>query len=67
MSKWAPILVLLFSISRARLHTKEYIGTSFEKTQKYINPNRLYFIMLQKDIIWEEGLTKQDLRELIGN
>ena len=32
-----------------------------------INPNRLYFITLDKDIIWEEGLMKRHLRELIGN
>ena len=32
-----------------------------------INPNRLYFIKLDKDIIWDEGQMKRDLRELIGN
>ena len=32
-----------------------------------INPNRLHFMTLDKDVIWEEGLMKQDLKELIGN
>ena len=32
-----------------------------------INPNRLYFITLDKDIVWEEELMKQNLPESIGN
>ena len=37
------------------------------KKLRSINPNRQYSIKLDKDIIWEEGQMKRDLRELIGN
>ena len=48
MSKWAPILALLFSIRRTHLHARERLGTSLKKLTSN-NPNRLYFTTLDED------------------
>ena len=57
---------LILSKQSSNLHTIEQIGTYFKKFTS-INPNRFYFITLDKDIIWEEELMKQNLTESIGN
>ena len=64
MSTHSCSLILSKQSSFARLSVHRHF---LWKKLTSINPNRLYFITLDKDIVWEEELKKQNLPESIGN